>query len=192
MTTTRPMTAATAGSEPMPLDAPRSTEPRDSAGAAHDESGVRDFDFLVGDWRVRHRRLKERLAGCAEWVEFDGTCSMRPLMEGGANVDDNVLEPPGGAYRAVGLRAFDPQTRQWAIWWLDGRTPNASLEPPVRGRFEGGIGTFVADDTLDGKPIRVRFVWSAITPQSARWEQAFSPDGGLSWETNWQMEFRRA
>jgi hypothetical protein len=154
-------------------------------------TGLHDFDFLVGRWQSHHRRLKERLAGSQEWVEFEGTLSMRKLMDGWANVDDNVLKLPGDEYRAVALRAYDPKTGQWAIWWLDGRNPFGELGPPVKGHFENGVGTFYADDTLRGKPIRVRFVWSQITATSARWEQAFSPDGGKTWETNWTMEFRR-
>jgi hypothetical protein len=124
-------------------------------------------------------------------VEFDGTLSMRQLMNGWANVDDNVFKIPGGDYRGVGLRAYDPKAGQWAIWWLDGRNPFGELDPPVKGCFKNGVGTFYADDTLRGKKVRVRFVWSHITPTSARWEQAFSPNGGKTWETNWTMEFRR-
>jgi hypothetical protein len=63
--------------------------------------------------------------------------------------------------------------------------------PPVKGGFENGVGTFYADDTLRGKPIRVRFSWSRITTISAHFEQAFSADGGKSWETNWITDFRR-
>ena len=154
-------------------------------------TGLHDFDFLAGHWQSHHRRLKERLAGSHEWVEFEGTLTMRQLMDGWANVDDNVLKLPGDEYRAVALRAYDPKTGQWAIWWLDGRDPFGELGPPVKGRFENGVGTFYADDTLRGKPIRMRFIWSQITPTSARWEQAFSPDDGKTWETNWIMEFRR-
>jgi hypothetical protein len=150
-----------------------------------------DFDFLVGEWRVHHRRLKERLAGSHEWVEFDGTSSARKIIGGWGNMDDNVLDLPGDAYRAVTLRAFDPKTGLWAIWWLDGRDPHANLDPPVKGRFDGGVGTFFADITFSGKPARMRFVWSHITHETLRWEQAFSPDGGKSWETNWIMQFQR-
>jgi hypothetical protein len=156
-----------------------------------DVSGLRDFDFLVGDWRVRHKRLKERLANSREWQEFDGTCSNRRLMDGWGNVDDNVINLPGDAYRGIGLRSYDPKTAQWAIWWVDSRTPHGALDPPVKGGFVNGVGTFYSDDTLRGKPIRVRFTWSKITPTSAHWEQAFSPDGGKTWEVNWVMEFQR-
>jgi len=116
---------------------------------------------------------------------------MRQLMGGYGNVDDNVVELPGGAYRAVGLRSFEPKSGKWSIWWLDGRTPLGALDPPVRGSFRDGIGTFLADDTFNGMPIRVRFTWSKITPTSCHWEQAFSTDGGNSWETNWAMDFKR-
>ena len=154
-----------------------------------DLSGLRDFDFLIGEWRVQHRRLKERLANNHEWVEFDGTCRNFPLMDGWGNVDDNRINIPGDNYRGVGLRSYDPKTGQWAIWWVDSRTPHGAVDPPVKGKFVNGVGTFYADDTLRGKPIRVRFTWSKITPTSAHWEQAFSPDGGRSWETNWHMDF---
>ena len=149
-----------------------------------------DWDWLVGSWTVRHRRLKARLAGSTEWEEFDGTSVLWLTMGGLGTVDDNVLELPGGTYRAVGIRAFDPDADRWSIWWLDARTP--TIEPPVRGGFEDGVGTFVGDDTLNGRPITVRFQWSQITPMSAHWEQAFSPDGGETWEINWIMEFTRA
>ena len=128
-----------------------------------DLSGLRDFDFLVGEWRVQHRRLKERLANNHEWVEFDGTCSNRPLMDGWGNVDENRINLPGDNYRGVGLRAYDPKSGQWAIWWVDSRTPHGAVDPPVKGKFVNGVGTFYADDTLRGKPIRVRFTWSKIT-----------------------------
>jgi len=154
-------------------------------------TGLHDFDLRVGRWEAHHRRLKERLADDHEWVEFDGTQTFWQLMDGAANVDENVFKMPGGEYRGVSLRAYDPKTGQWAIWWLDGRNPFGELDPPVKGRFENGVGTFYADDTLHGKPIRVRFTWSQITPTSAHWEQAFSPDGGKTWETNWITDFRR-
>jgi len=155
-------------------------------------SGLHDFDLRAGEWLCHHRRLKERLAGSHEWQEFDGTQSFRLLMDGFANEDENVLNLPGGAYKGVTLRAYDSKTGQWAIWWLDGRTPFGDLDPPVKGRFVNGVGVFYADDTLRGKPVRVRFTWSNITANSAHWEQAFSPDGGKTWELNWVTDFTPA
>ncbi len=159
---------------------------QDAALAAH----AHDWDWLEGSWRVRHRRLNERLAGSTEWEDFDGTCAMVRTMNGFGNMDDNWLDLPAGAYRAMGVRAFNPETRLWSIWWLDARSQ--TLDPPVRGGFADGVGTFEGDDTLRGQPIKVRFRWSEITANSARWEQAFSADGGVNWEVNWWMEFRRA
>jgi hypothetical protein len=160
--------------------------------SAADMSGVHDFDSRVGKWKVKHCRLKERLAGSKEWEKFEGTQTAWSLMGGLANVDENVFNMPSGTYSGVTLRAYDPKTGQWAIWWLDGRNPFGSLEPPVKGRFENGVGTFYSDDTLRGKPIRVRFIWSHMTQSTAHWEQAFSPDGGQTWETNWITDFTRA
>ena len=150
-----------------------------------------DWDWLVGRWNVRHRRLKARLAGSTEWEEFAGTSVLWLTLGGLGTVDDNVLHLPGGTYRAVGIRAFDPAAGQWSIWWLDERYPT-SIEPPVHGGFKDGEGLFTGDDTLRDKPIKVRFRWTDITPTSARWEQAFSPDAGTTWEVNWVMAFTRA
>ena len=89
------------------------------------------------------------------------------------------------------MRSFDAKSGQWSIWWLDSRTPLGPLDPPVRGSFRGGVGSFLAEDTFKGKAIRVRFEWSRITSTSCHWEQAFSTDGGANWETNWIMDFER-
>jgi hypothetical protein len=160
-----------------------------SAPAMPNLTGVHDFDFLFGEWRVHHR-IKRPVDG-GKWQEFEGTCSVRPLMDGYANVEDHAFQRPTGVTRAVGLRAYDPKTGQWAIWWVDGRVPSNAVDPPTKGAFENGVGSFYWDGTLDGKPIRTRFIWSQIAPQSARWEQAYSADAGKTWETNWVMEFRR-
>jgi hypothetical protein len=150
-----------------------------------------DFDFLFGRWRVHHRRLRERLAGCTEWEEFDGTSEAQPVLGGLGNIDDNVLDLPAGVYRAVTLRAFDESTRLWAIWWLDARHPRNPIDPPMVGSFEGGVGTFYADETFNGRPIRVHFLWTDTQTSSPKWEQAFSPDAGKTWEVNWRNTFVR-
>jgi hypothetical protein len=148
-----------------------------------------DFDFIIGDWRVQHARLKERLVQSTDWVEFEGLSSTHKTLGGYGNLEDNLLHLPEGPVRALALRSYDRSSRQWSIWWLDGRRPGA-LDTPVRGGFSNGIGLFFADDVLDGVPIRVRFTWYADAP-IPRWEQAFSNDGGSSWETNWRMRFTR-
>ena len=165
--------------------------PTETSHAEREVSGFHDFDFLVGHWRVHHRKLKERLANSQEWIEFEGTLFSQPLMVGYSNVDDLVLNVPGAPYRGVALRSFDPKSQQWLIWWLDSRNPLGSLDPPMRGGFKNGVGTFYGDDTLNGKPVRARFIWSGITPTSCHWEQAYSPDGGKTWETNWAQDIIR-
>jgi hypothetical protein len=151
---------------------------------------ARDFDFFHGSWKVSHRRLNTRLAGADDWETFGGTTVVQPVLGGMGNIDDNSLELPGGAYRALTLRTFDPPTGTWSIWWLDGRQPTR-LDTPMRGSFEAGLGTFFADDTFDGKPIKVRFLWKVHNPDQPVWEQAFSVDEGKTWETNWIMRFTR-
>jgi hypothetical protein len=149
-----------------------------------------DFDFLMGTWIVRHRRLKERLAGCDDWDEFEGRIAAQKLLGGQANVDDNLLDLPRGQYRAASIRSYDPEKRLWSIWWLDSRSPGI-LDPPVVGAFVDGVGSFYGDASMAGRPIRVRFLWTDTGSARPHWEQAFSADGGETWETNWTMDFAR-
>jgi hypothetical protein len=149
-----------------------------------------DFDFVIGDWLVKHRRLKERLVNCQEWVEFDGAMSTHKILGGFGNLEDNILHFPDGEFRAIALRSYDPSTAKWSIWWLDGRFPD-QLDVPVVGSFENGVGTFFANDTVANVPVTVRFVWRRIDSDELRWDQAFSTDEGKTWETNWTMSFHR-
>lgn len=149
-----------------------------------------DFDFVIGDWLVSHKRLKERLADCNEWVEFDGAMSTRKILGGFGNLEDNVLRFPDGEFRAIALRSYDQFTKKWSIWWLDGRFPG-QMDVPVVGEFQDGVGMFFAKDTFGNMPITIRFVWSQVDTDELRWEQAFSIDDCNTWETNWTMSFHR-
>jgi hypothetical protein len=158
------------------------------AAAPLNLAGAHGFDFEFGHWRVHHKITRPD----GSQVEFDGLSYDRPIMGGSANVEDNEFHKPEGAVtRGVALRAYDAKLDQWAIWWVDGRDPLGTLDPPVKGRFEGGVGTFYSDGVVNGTPTRTRFIWSQITPVSARWEQALSTDAGKTWETNWIMTFHR-
>ncbi|MBY0409455.1 MAG: DUF1579 domain-containing protein [Burkholderiaceae bacterium] len=150
-----------------------------------------DFDFIIGDWTVSHQRLDERLCGCTTWTGFQGRSSTHKFLDGFGNLEDNILYFATGEVRAAAIRSYDSATRTWSIWWLDGRAPH-NLDAPVIGSFSGDIGTFYANDFLNGKPIKVRFIWQKKSVNTATWKQAFSPDGGTTWETNWTMEFTRS
>jgi hypothetical protein len=145
-----------------------------------------DFDFLIGNWRVANRRLRERLVGCTEWEEFDATSRAWPLLDGSANIDE--FRFPDGT-SALTLRLFDPARSQWSLYWAT--SVYGVLLPPVHGAFAEGVGTFYGDDHHEGTPVRVRYLWSGITPTGARWEQAYSADGERTWETNWTMQLLR-
>lgn len=153
-----------------------------------ERKGMHDFEFQTGTWTVRHRQLKERLAGSDDWIEFPGTCRAWELLGGAGNVDDHWIQKPGAAYAAATLRRLEPDGT-WSIWWIDSR--QQGLDPPMSGAFEQGVGTFFGKDSLDGRPIDVRFIWTSRNAAECHWEQAFSPDGGKSWETNWTMDFTK-
>lgn len=161
-----------------------------SGAAAAVSAHARDWAWLVGSWDVWHRRLKKRLAGDTHWQIFSGRSALWLTMNGQGTIDDNVVDLPGGSYRGLSLRAFEPASGKWAIWWLDGRDPSR-IEPPVRGGFDGDVATFFGHDTFDGRPITVRFRWSDIHGSRPWWEQAFSADNGATWEVNWRNYFTR-
>lgn len=159
-------------------------------------NGARDFDFWMGQWKVHNRRLIKRLAGCTEWETFDADSFAQPLPADIGNLDE--FRPIGWRPGFVGatLRLFSPQSQRWSIYWLENQTAGVDpetglLNTPVVGRFDNGVGTFTARERFEGREVIVRFIWSGITADAARWEQAFSPDDGASWETNWIMEMRR-
>jgi hypothetical protein len=112
------------------------------------------------------------------------------VLGGNGNVEDNLLNFPNGPYRAIAIRAFKAADQTWAIWWLSANNPH-HLDVPVIGSFKDGEGAFFADDILDGNPIRIRFLWLRTDTTSPRWEQAMSNDSGVTWETNWTMDFER-
>ncbi|WP_407352797.1 hypothetical protein [Luteimonas sp. R10] len=160
----------------------------DSAAAGHD--GRHDFDFEFGTWTTHLRRLRNPLSGSTEWVEYMGTTTVRKLLGGRANTAELVVEGEAGHIEGVALRLYDPQARQWRIHYAN--VADGELTGPVTGAFRDGRGEFYGEETIDGRAVLVRFVISGITADSCRFEQAFSVDGGRTWEVNWIATDTRA
>ena len=146
-----------------------------------------DFDFLAGKWNVKHRKLRSRLSGSTEWVEQAGSCRGFVLADGVVSVDEFAF--PSGI-KGCSLRNLDREARRWTIHWTTNHT--GRLCPPVHGGFDGDRGEFYGYDIESGTPVFVRYIWSDCKSDNPRWEQAFSVDGGVKWETNWKMHFSRA
>ena len=148
-----------------------------------------DFAFLVGSWRITHKRLEKRLEGSKTWSAFETEYECQCFMKGLANVDRlwGVLD--GQYFEGVSVRTFDPHPGEWTIYWMDTRFP--ALKEQVRGQFDGDRGEFYGQTGFDGKKIAVRFLWFKISPREARWEQAYKHPETGEWETNWIMAFDR-
>jgi len=159
-------------------------------------SAQRDFDFLMGPWRIRNTRLVRRLAGCNDWEVFDATGTAHALPGGIGNFDDFTPLAWQPGYVGMSLRVYCPESQRWSIYWLNNTTGGLDaatglLSPPVVGGFSDGIGRFEGQELFDGRPVRVRFEWSGMRTGAPRWQQAFSDDGGTTWEVNWVMELAR-
>lgn len=146
--------------------------------------GQHDFDFEIGTWKTHVRRLVHPLSGSTTWTEMDGTTTVRKVWDGKANLVELVADGPTiGHFEGLSLRLYHPQSHQWSLHYSNSR--NGLLDPPTTGEFRNGRGEFYCQDTLDGRAIFVRFVITPTTPDSIRFEQAFSDDGGKTWEVNW-------
>jgi hypothetical protein len=173
--------------------------------AATVRDGSHDFDFIFGKFRMPNHRLAKRLVGSHEWVDFI-TCDEGGPLPGGIGNTDYWKANYWKDFVGVTVRTYEPKTGLWRIYWVDNRFSGGVIDPPVTGRFNGNVGVFQGTDTYNGTPVLVRFIWTvhpasalaaqwerALNPQGlpvvAKWEQAFSRDGGKTWETNWYNEF---
>lgn len=172
---------------------PISPRPRTDLPAAStytlDRTGtIHDFDDLAGAWTVANRRLRARGVGSDDWDEFPAASCLTVHLGGVVNVDE--IHFPTKGWSGLTLRTFDLARNQWSIYWINSR--DGVLFPPVVGGFTGARGEFYGEDQDDGRPVLVRFVWLRQGGARFRWEQAFSTDGGVRWETNWTMDLSRS
>jgi len=145
--------------------------------------GQHDFDFEFGAWSTQLSRLVSPLSGSDEWAAYEGTSVVRPIWDGLANLVELDVTGETGGIQALSLRLYDPPTGQWSLHSASAR--GGGISPPAIGRFVDGRAEFVSEETFDGRPILVRLVISDVTADSCRFEQAFSADGGKTWEVNW-------
>jgi hypothetical protein len=155
--------------------------------APHD--GQHDFDFMFGRWKIQLRRLLHPLHGSHEWYEMTGTTVCHPIWGGQANIEEVENDGPHGHMSALMVRLYSPASRQWSLNWVNKQ--NARFDVPTIGEFKDGRGEFYDQELFEGRAILVRYIWSDITATSAHFEQAFSADGGKSWEVNWIAQSTR-
>jgi hypothetical protein len=146
--------------------------------------GQHDFDFELGSFKIHLKRLLHPLTGSTSWVEFDGTSVTRKIWDGRAQLEEFETDSAAaGHIEGLTLRLYDPRSHQWSLYWANSK--GGSIFPPQIGEFKNGRGEFYAQDTLNGKSIFVRFIWSDTTTNTPHFEQSFSDDGGKTWEVNW-------
>jgi hypothetical protein len=154
-----------------------------SVTQAAPRDGSHDFDLEIGEWTTHLKRLRHPLSGSTEWVEYEGTSSVRSLLDARANVVELKVQGAAGHIEGLSLRLYEPQSQQWTLNFAN--IADGHLTVPMIGEFRDGVGCFYAQDTLNGRAILVRFVITRASEQAWRFEQAFSDDGGRTWEDNW-------
>lgn len=148
-----------------------------------DRDGQHDFDFEIGNWKTHLSRLLHPLTGSTAWADFEGTSVIRKVWDGRANLVELEVDGPTGHIEGLSLRLYNPQTRQWSLNFAN--SSGGTLSQPTIGEFRNGRGEFFDQEPFNGRTILVRNVFSDITANSYRFEQAFSDDGGKTWEVNW-------
>ena len=148
-----------------------------------ERDGQHDFDFEIGTWKTHLRRLVHPLTNSTNWVEYEGTTVVRRIWNGRANLVELEAAGPAGHFQGLNLRLYNPQSHQWSLNFANSN--DGTLTQPTVGEFKDGRGEFFDQETLNGRAIFVRFVISDVTPNSCRFEQSFSDDGGKTWEVNW-------
>ena len=153
---------------------------------SNQRDGQHDFDYAVGTWKIHLKRLKKRLVGSNEWIELDGTVSCRKILDGKAEVEEMNVEAADKSIHIQGLavRLYNPKSHQWSIYWADAGDGVMEQNPMV-GQFSDGHGEFYNQQIFEGRAVYARFTWTGMTTSTPHFEQAFSADGGKTWETNW-------
>jgi len=180
--TARGLLAAVLVSSCVFAQGPRAPGER-ASGSSVERDGSHDFDFEIGTWRTRLSRLRHPLTGSTAWVRYEGTTVVRKVWDGRANLVELEVDGPEGHLEGLSLRLYDPRSRQWSLNFAN--SAGGVLSRPTIGEFSNGRGEFYDQETFDGRAVLVRFVISDVAPDSCRFEQAFSDDGGKSWEVNW-------
>jgi hypothetical protein len=145
--------------------------------------GQQDFDWEIGSWNTQLKRLREPLSGKTNWVEYSGTSVVKPIMDKRANLVELDVQGPAGRIAGVSLRLYEPASKQWTLNFAN--LANGQMTSPMRGSFQQGRGVFHGEDTLNGRTVAVRFLIIPVDASRWRFEQAYSDDGGKTWETNW-------
>lgn len=154
-----------------------------TAGAKIPRDGQHDFDFEIGTWRTHLKRLAHPLSGSSEWVEYEGITTVRKVWNGRANLVELTANGPGGHFEGLNLRLYNPRSRQWSLNFAN--SSSGTLGQPTIGGFVDGRGEFYDQEDFNGRAVLVRFVITPLDADTIRFEQAFSDDGGKTWETNW-------
>jgi hypothetical protein len=177
---------------PLPVKARESMNPsRANSPAPAQRDGQRDFDWEIGKWKLHVSRLVHPLTGSKDWVELNGTVVARPVWDGKGNLAEVRADGPNGQHlEFLSLRLYNPKTRQWNMHFASSNS--GALSVPMYGEFKGGRGEFYDQEEFNGRLILVRFTFLNVSPDSGRSEQAFSDDGGKTWEVNWINKYTRA
>lgn len=152
---------------------------------------INEFDFILGKWRVKNRRLKERLKGNDDWIEFEADYESWHVLNGLGNMDQ--IETGEGKAKFVGLsmRMFNPANGEWSIYWADTAHMDQGIKAQVKGTFDGKVGTFLGEDEYNNELVPLRFIWESKSEDHAYWEQAYFDKERGEWEVNWTMDFFR-
>jgi hypothetical protein len=161
-----------------------------AAPAEQPHDGQHDFDFNLGTWHTHIKRLQHPLTGSTDWAEMNGTVVVRKVWDGRAELEEIEADGAAGHFEGLTLFLYNPEAHQWSQIFSSSK--DGTVSQPAIGEFKNGRGEFYDQEPYNGRTILVRVVWSDITPDSHRFEQSFSDDGGKTWEPNFVATLTRA
>ncbi|WP_266159717.1 hypothetical protein [Dyella silvatica] len=184
-----PVFGQTSANQTAAASAKTTADSRSSATNTY-RDGQHDFDFNLGRWKTHIKRMQHPLSGSAEWVELNGTVDVRNVWQGRGKLEEIEADGPDGHFEGLTLFLYNPKSHQWSQTFAS--SDDGTLGPPAVGEFKQGRGELVDQEPFEGRTILVRATWSDITPDAHRFEQAFSDDGGKTWEPNFIATLTRA
>ena len=159
-------------------------------GAAPVRDGLHDVDFNLGKWHTSIRRYADPFSAPSHFASLEGTVTVRPVWNGKALLEEIEADGPNGHWQGLTLFLYNPQSGQWSQNYANAAQGHFEAAATI-GEQRGRDIELYSTDTAGGRAILVKGLWSEIEPDSHRYTEAYSDDGGRTWQTAFDARLTR-